>query len=755
MGPRSAPALTPAVLLLAGTRLGLALERPSIPLGLAVAGLGVALGTRRGIWLTCLAVGLTAAWTSRAAKPEETPAWLDTERPVVLTLRRIGSWKGDPNGRWTRARGLVLRQGARVAPWRVELTLWVGGTGEPPGEAGLRVRGFVDRATAPANGIGRRSGHWRLTAKTARFLEADPLAAPSVFASSIRGVREEVKAALEALPRGHGRAMARALVLGERDEVPPDWQRGLRRSGLSHLLAISGLHVALLTGLLLPPTSWLPRWTRLLILAAAIPAYLVLAGPRPSLVRASVMALLAWNGFWVGRPTVNVNALACAAGGMVLAEPGLVMDLGFRLSLSATAGILLVGSRLEERWQGLPAKVRRPLAAAIGAQVSTLPWVLPAFGLMAPLAPLWNLLAIPWTALCLAACLGLALSAVVAPDLALLWLPAVSCLARPFGLPGALAPGPWRPALVDPSRPGAALTAGLLFWLLLGRNRRRWLVLPLLWLVLARPHAPAVPSLTMIDVGQGDALLLRDRGGALLVDGGGWSNGDVAGRILVPVLARRGIRRLAAVAMTHSDLDHCGGLVGLAAYVEIGEVWTTPGGPGSDCARRLLAQPGLTHRFLWAGETRRLGRWRLTAAHPRAGDRGRGNDRSLVLVAEAPGGRILLTGDVEAAGELEITSGHRSPLGPVDVLKVAHHGSASSTTARLLELVRPRLALVSAGVGNRYGHPSPRVLERLESRAIPVLRTDRDGLVSVFFPGDGRLEVKMPAAPRGEGPDGP
>jgi competence protein ComEC len=234
----------------------------------------------------------------------------------------------------------------------------------------------------------------------------------------------------------------------------------------------------------------------------------------------------------------------------------------------------------------------------------------------------------------------------------------------------------------------------------------------------------------------------------MLVDGGGWRFGDIGGRVLLPVLAELGIRRLEAVVLSHPDLDHCGGLLDIVGYLPVREIWTAPGWTGSRCAQELVSKPGITVRVLWAGESATVGDWRLLALHPRAGDRRGRNDRSLVLKAEAAGHCILLTGDVEARGERQLTAVFTEMATGCDILKVPHHGSSTSTSMDLLEALSPRLALISAGVHNRYGHPSDKTLGRLERRGIRVLRTDRQGMIRLTLQRSGSIHIALPGSPR-------
>ncbi len=301
--------------------------------------------------------------------------------------------------------------------------------------------------------------------------------------------------------------------------------------------------------------------------------------------------------------------------------------------------------------------------------------------------------------------------------------------------------------LVSPAAAGPLLAAAAA--LSLSRPRRCGALLPAaLAVVLLAGRAAPGPELQLLDVGQGESVLLRDGARAVLVDGGGWRYGDLGGRVVMPALAALGVRRLQAVVLSHPDLDHCQGIVDLLSYVPVAEIWTAPGWRDSRCVRELLVAPGVRLRVLWAGEAARAAGWSFDVLHPPAGDRRRGNDRSLVLAARAGGSTVLLTGDIEAAAERRLLRRWGGSRLRADVLKVAHHGSRTSTTAALLAAVEPRLALVSCGPGNRYGHPASEVVARLRRSGALVLRTDRSGAVAVRPEPGGRLRVATRAAPR-------
>ena len=736
----------PVGFLLAGLGVASTLQFRSIPLAVLLIGLGLALGGGGGRAIAPLALGLLGGWLDGGTMGEP----LDLERPVTLVGRLAGHWRSESEGWQVAIRGERLRQGPRVDAWRRTVLVSLPGTEPPPAGFRLRFRGYLRRSPPAANGTAARVGPWRLRIKSRRFVSREPGGWIEPLILPSQALRRRVEAWYESTPKwGLGVRIARALVLGDASEVPPRARQGLRRSGLAHLLALSGLHVGLLAATVLLATTGLPRALRLAAAGSATVLYVLLAGPRPSLLRAAFMAFGAACALLLRRPPSLINLLGVLAGAMALAQPSLLRDLGFILTVSATGGILVLAPLLFQRWTAVPWILRRPLAVTVGAQLATLPWTVSSFHMLNPLAPFWNLTFVPWTALVLLVSLVWTGLGVLAPAMAINFVPIINFVAKPYSMMGELGPGVVTPVLVNLG-PGAALgLASIITWALLRFNRRRLFVLGMVILGYFASAGPSEgPQLAVIDVGQGEAILLQDGGTALLVDGGGWRHSDIGGRVLLPVLAAAGIRRLRALVLSHPDLDHCAGLLDVASYLRIGEVWTAPGWWGSPCAMELLTLPGVGHRFLWAGEKAAAGRWRLQAVHPAAGDRRGTNNRSLVLMAEAHGRRILLTGDLEAAGEARLLARGSIPEITCDILKLAHHGSKSSTTAAFLDAVRPRLALVSAGPRNHYGHPSEQVLSRLSERHIRVLRTDRDGLIRVVIRADGSLRITTPGAPR-------
>jgi competence protein ComEC len=356
-----------------------------------------------------------------------------------------------------------------------------------------------------------------------------------------------------------------------------------------------------------------------------------------------------------------------------------------------------------------------------------------------------NLWAVPWSAFCLLVAIAWCGLATIVPAWGATSSPLLDGLAWPFTALAATPAGLWQVQSTAGGEAVGCLIALASTWACLRPRAARWFAGLLLLAMRCGHGAPAPPRLVALDVGQGDAILLRDGARSLLIDGGGWSQGDFGGRVLLPALAAEGVRRLDAMVLTHADRDHCGGLLDLIDYLEVGEVWMAPG-QDAGCARDLALRPGPVLRVLWAGEERRLGGWRLRALGPEPGPGGSDNGRSLVLMAEANGTRALLTGDIEADAERRLLASGEDL--DAEVLKIAHHGSQTSSGAAFLARVRPRLALVSVGAGNPFGHPHPAVMARLRAAGVPTLRTDLAGEIEVLFAGRGRLRIATPAAPR-------
>ena len=741
MDLRSAPLAVPALCLTCAITVGFSLGERSVPLAGILIGSGVALGRRRGSSIAAIGLGLLAVW-ARTDLDRVPPAPVDIKRPLLVSGVLTGEWKQGDYGWQANARVDYLYQSQQVVFWTQPLRVSVQGDDRPFAGQRLRGRGYLRRASGLGNDPPIEPGRWSLTLKSSRFLEVEqprPLSSRLLSALSAR-----LQEALTMVEDGRGGEVLQALLLGQGDALPRQVRQALRRLGLAHLFAVSGLHVALLAGGVYILCAPLPRLARATVALAAVALYVALTGARPSVLRAGLMTLIAAFSLGLRRPTASIQSLAGAVIAMILWSPNLVFDVAFQLTASATAGIVMLTPPLCRRWELVPAMLRRPLAASVGAQLACGPWVWSRFALLAPGAPFLNLVAVPWMGLLLAAVFIWGTAALLSPRLAASITPLIDLLTLPLAEMTRIPSSPVLTWPVSMTESGAFFASACLLTALLLRHRgitRLCLLLVSLVLFCSPLDRPAA-ELTMIDVGQGDALLLRDGRHVMLVDGGGWPRADIAARVLVPVLAARGVRSVDLLVATHSDIDHCSGLVDLTAYLPAAEIVVPTAIGDSSCTSSLADHHSTTLRYASAGDSWSLGRWRVHTLHPDDQYPGGGNNGSLVLQVRGFGHKILLTGDIEEAAEVEILRRTDPNVLDSDILKVAHHGSRTSTSARFLRTVAPRLALISSGKRNRYGHPAPAVLERLRASGASVLRTDRDGMVQVAFRADGSTRIR-------------
>ena len=563
--------------------------------------------------------------------------------------------------------------------------------------------------------------------------------------------------------RGPGAGLVAALITGHRDGISPDDLAAIRDSGLGHLLAISGLHIglvaatvyALLHGLLLAlprlPVLYDVRRPALFAALATAVAYGLMAGGRVPVLRAVIMLALPSLLLWAGRRTAAGHGLALACVSLLLWRGGMADEAGFQLSFAAVCGLMLLGwaRRLPEgHTRGWTRRTVDYLAVCLVAWYCTAPLAAQHFGRLSLVAPLVNLPALPLVAVTVTLALASAFCWFFLPllfspllGLAEFFAELLFGLARlGAGIPGAglnvVAPG-WPllmlllagpPLLLFSKR--RRLTAGLL------------LVAVTACLSLAWQQRWTQDSLEIVfaSVGQGDSTLLRLPGGrVLLVDGGPPGRGNL---VLSPLLRRMQIGRVDTMLATHVQSDHWGGFEDLLERVEAGRfVW--PGGrcESSSFGRFLerldragvpvVTRHGKARLSLAGGGG--AGRLRLRILNPPDGSgECASNDRSLVLLLAWRGRRVLLTGDIESRAESLVLQGLERGR-RLDVIKVPHHGSSSSSTAGLVNRACPALAVASAGHDNRWGFPRPEVVARWQRAGCNFLSTSQQGAVRVLL----------------------
>ena len=554
-------------------------------------------------------------------------------------------------------------------------------------------------------------------------------------------LRRAVARSLDLGLDGERRAVVAGVVLGEDEGLDRELRERFRSSGLYHLLAVSGQNVGyVVAGALL--LGWLlgvPRWLAQIGALGAIGGYVLAVGWQPSVVRAGVAGALASLAWLAARPQDRWYFLLAGAAVLLGWNPYSLLEPGFQLSFAAVAAIFVAVPPLERRLEGypLPRPLRMAVAVSVACGIATAPILMGHFGATPVFSILSNALAAPVVAPLLALALGAAALAPVVPSAAaaLAWLAGwlaaylAACARFVGGLPHAQA-GSWAALLA------LAAAAGLV-WLLLRlpppRSRRSLVLLALVAaLVVAwrsRPeHAPPPPAglrLTFLDVGQGDAVLLQVREGAVLVDQGP-PEADVADQ-----LRGLGIRRVTALVLTHPQRDHVGGAADVLEEIDVDVVLDPRLPVPSPYEHEALAEAreqGIRVVTGRSGRVFRLGRLRLRLLWPDApgppGDDP--NNHAIVLVASYGRVDALLTADAET----NVTLPLRPP--PVEILKVAHHGSADSGLPALLALIRPEVAVISVGHGNDYGHPAPSTLAALARfPGLVVFRTDEDGRVTI------------------------
>jgi competence protein ComEC len=528
-----------------------------------------------------------------------------------------------------------------------------------------------------------------------------------------------------------------------------DW-RLFSRTGVTHLMSISGLHVTLVSGLVAWIVSML--WRRAPWLALRLPArkaaacaaivaalgYTLLAGFAVPAQRTFYMVTVVALALWAGRISSPARTLALALAVVVVADPWAPLSAGFWLSFGAVALIFYVAAG----WTMAESRVMQWARIQWAITVGLAPAALLLFGQVSVAGPIANALAIPVVSVIVT---PLALLAAVIPlDFILAiaawlveWL--LQFLEWCAALPGAI----WQQHV--PPLWTVALALGGVAWLLTprgvpGRACALALMAPAFFLLPPAPQ-PGEAWITTFDVGQGLAVMVRTANRTLLYDAGPafGSESDSGGRIVMPELRAVGSSSVDLMVLTHEDMDHVGGALTVLESVEV-----------QSLASSLPATHGL-HSLVPASRRCSAGmswEWdgvRFDFLHPPPGEQPvRRNNQSCVLRVAAKGGSMLLTGDIERAAESSILQSARA-----DVLLVPHHGSRTSSSREFIEAVSPRWAVVPTGYRNRFGHPNGEVLERYRAAGVDVLRTDLDGAVAVFlYRNQVRVEGERMRSPR-------
>jgi competence protein ComEC len=642
--------------------------------------------------------------------------------------------------------------GAESYPVRADVVVRVqpDDVDEPPAlDVGARIEA---RGTAVSGRPGERAV---LVVRADRGLE---VSRPAGGAARAAGhLRTGLVTAIGGLP-GDGAGLVPGLAVGDTSAVRPALDLAMKESSLSHLTAVSGANCALVVGLAFAAAAaaGASRAGRCVAGLAALAGFVLLVTPEPSVVRAGAMAAIAMIAVLLGRRAAGTAILSVAVAALLVVDPWLSSSLGFALSAAATASLLLCARPLA---RGLERVLPRALALALSVPIAAQLACGPLLVLITPQVSVYgvlaNLIAAPAapvaTVVGLAACLAAPIPALQSGLAAVAWLPAswIAATATTFSsLPGDVLP--WAEGWLGAAGLAVVGTSlGLLIALRRSsRSRRitRWLAGGLLAVVVGvvvgggllgtaagRFTLPAGWSILACDVGQGDAVLLRSAGAVALVDTG------PEPEALVACLDRTGVERIDLLVLSHFDLDHVGGVSAVH-----GRVGTVLHGPAHGDGAEILAQfaaGGARLQPASAGLSGELGdaRWRVVWPVPGSRAFPPGNDSSVIL--DVRGGGIpstLLLGDLSASPQRAILAADALDP-PYAVVKVAHHGSADQDPG-IYRAVAPRVAVITVGADNDYGHPRDEILAELTSLGARIARTDAEGIVAVWQSADG-LEV--------------
>lgn len=626
----------------------------------------------------------------------------------------------------------------------------------PPSGSAVRFVGKVHPPTILRN----RSPQPKLTrphggacwgqARTDAGLEPVSVSRPQWIDRARQHVRRRM---IDGLPEKIA-GVARALVLGDGAALAYEQRQTIAAVGLAHLFAVSGLHIALVSGTLVRGLHWLIRGSVVqadpLRIAAAIGIPLTLlhatfAGGSPSAWRAAVTAALTWSVVLIGRRASATAVTAVAALVLSAPEPSMALRPAFLLSIVATTAILSAPNVRQGRWKWVRA------ASAISARtlIATAPMVWWWFGGVPLIGWLTNIIVLPFGSLVVIPLAHLFALFAEVPHFGN-WVSA--------GLSGAVhmlltACDVFAPLAITQRLPPLDATQGLTV-LAAGISllvARRWrarlaitLVAAVIWVAaehrLVEHQQPrGVLRVAFLDVGQGDAALVDFPDGSLALIDTGQGGRHPAGREILRLLRERRRSRIDRLVVTHGHPDHYGALPQVLNEIDVGELWVNgqllaEERDGAMAALLAVARSkGTKVRFTEdvCRQPRDIGGahlavlWPCPRYDPELGL----NDNSIVMRLSLGAHSFLFTGDLEAEAEARLIRQGR--LSRTDVLKVAHHGSKTSSTRELIDVVRPTLAVASMGAHNLYGHPSPLVIERLQSAGAQLFRTDVDGGVTI------------------------
>jgi competence protein ComEC len=713
------------------------------------------------------AVAIVGVLRSDAAPTGAGNVSLNLEAQWVGRLRSHGA-RGDPaanpvtGGVLLTVVGLLAAE--RQGEWRAGRTLRVAAQVHRPAV-------YLDPGVPDQERVLARRGIALVgTVKSGALVDVESRAGPvAESAAAIRAFARRAIADSVGCWSSRAAAIVAAIVIGDRGDLDADVERRLQEAGTYHVIAISGGNIAILAGLTLAAFRVAGLLGRAAMVAAiaGLAAYGYLVGGGASVDRATLMAVVYFGARALDLRASPRHGLVVVGGLLLAADPLSAVDPAFLLTFGATAAILVVGAEID--LEGLPrlaAPAAAMLLASAAAEAALLPVGATLFSRVTFAGLVLNFAAIPLMAVAQIAGMLVVPLALISRGAAAIagWCAYAGAegLVRSAGLVAYVPFVTWRVAPPAFWASGAYYVGAASAWVL-WRRRVGWAgsnesagartiryaagIVAAgagLWIVaepwtILQARGDGRLHVTFIDVGQGDAAFVRfPRGSTLLVDTGGLPGGgsfDIGDRIVSPVLRAAGVRRLDTLALTHGDADHVGGAPAIVREFRPWEVWEgvpVPASPLLQTIHATAAAAGTRSRYLQTGDVGYVDDVAVVVRHPLVPDWERQasrNDDSVVLELLWKRASIVLTGDIGADVESAIAPRFR-PV-PLRVLKVAHHGSLSSSSRTFIDALAPRVAVVSVGRSNHFGHPAPAVIGRLEGSHAQLFRTDRDGAVTV------------------------
>jgi competence protein ComEC len=549
-------------------------------------------------------------------------------------------------------------------------------------------------------------------------------------------------------------AVLEAMLLGERGRMDEETTASLQRSGLFHLIAISGAHIGIISFLFffMLRGCRVPKRASYSALIVLLLFYSLLVEGRASVFRATIMALIFLTSKLLWKQAQLLNTISFSAFVLLLSNPFTLFDLGFDLTFAATLSIILFYPKVLSFLPRLPLRTSDLFALSLTAQLGVLPLLASSFNRVTFAALLLNFPAIPLIGLVMGAGFVFLAVSPLSSCLAALIAPVIRLLINVFlWISGSLDAVPGLSYRIPTPRPAVVIGyfSFLLLLLLPPRFKLQRLLTAFLFAVflitlVTYPFAPcrsATLRLTVIDVGQGDSLLVEFPGRKkMLVDGGGIpeSSFDIGEHVVSPFLWRRGIKKIDYLVLTHAHPDHLNGLLALARNFKVAEFWESfspDKSPVYEKFKNSLSKSALRRR-VFRGFRVREGQVTIEVLHPEPSallTREARNDDSLVLRLKAENQSFLLAADIGIEAERNIIGSQLEIRS--QVLKSPHHGSRTSSSEAFLAAVKPQVIIISAGAGNRYGVPHPEIVERYRASGACVLCTGQDGAVEISAKG--------------------